>query len=528
MPTILELGQAVKKKYPGEYDNIPDGELGARIKLKYPEGYSEYTDAPPRRNEGMGKPLTPGKFYPEQQTQEEKTSPNQSAFRELVGKPAIETLPIVGSYFGPAGAGIGASLKQAAKSGMPSLFGESEGSGIGEAVSDVTLNSLIPSFITKGIGALLSPKKAFIDLITKRIPLTGGRSIASTSMPVKQAQALEEGSNKIGNALLQSQQADKLVTQAEEFGSKGAERFLKSESTILEKAARSTEGNVVDIQQIANKATTPKEFNQAFNEYTDKYGSNEVALSLLRLQKDVEKGASSAAQQAYSKISSNVMSDISQIRNMKLAVGESGEMVTSALARRNALSKGYNFESQTLDPDKVLSEIGGIKNQERYLEAMGKDGLKDFTEFLTQAKNIKEVASGMKSTAQETITAAEKEVLGIENTKSGLLQYAKRRFIFGLPFLASSLATGGTSLLAGTGLAGGLVLSDVVIGKLMADPVSRGVVLSAIKNPQLIAPSVVSKIIMNTLRGTAVTIQMPDDKDQKAIVGPEGQIQYQR
>lgn len=46
MPTIAELGQRVKAKYPGKYDDLPDDELGRKVKAKYPGSYADFTEAP--------------------------------------------------------------------------------------------------------------------------------------------------------------------------------------------------------------------------------------------------------------------------------------------------------------------------------------------------------------------------------------------------------------------------------------------------------------------------------------------------
>lgn len=43
--TVLELGQRVKAKYPGQYDDIPDVDLGRKVKAKHPE-YSDFVDVP--------------------------------------------------------------------------------------------------------------------------------------------------------------------------------------------------------------------------------------------------------------------------------------------------------------------------------------------------------------------------------------------------------------------------------------------------------------------------------------------------
>ncbi len=45
MPTILDLGQRVKAKYPGQYDDLSDVDLGRKVKAKYAQEYSDFTDA---------------------------------------------------------------------------------------------------------------------------------------------------------------------------------------------------------------------------------------------------------------------------------------------------------------------------------------------------------------------------------------------------------------------------------------------------------------------------------------------------
>lgn len=47
MATTAELGQKVKAKYPGAYDDLADDDLGRRVKAKYPGAYDDFTDAPP-------------------------------------------------------------------------------------------------------------------------------------------------------------------------------------------------------------------------------------------------------------------------------------------------------------------------------------------------------------------------------------------------------------------------------------------------------------------------------------------------
>lgn len=46
MPTINDLGQKVKAKYPGVYDDLSDAEVGSKVKAKFPGAYDDFTDAP--------------------------------------------------------------------------------------------------------------------------------------------------------------------------------------------------------------------------------------------------------------------------------------------------------------------------------------------------------------------------------------------------------------------------------------------------------------------------------------------------
>ncbi len=46
MPTIIDLGQKVKQKYPGVYDDLSDVEVGQKVKQKYPGSYDDFTDTP--------------------------------------------------------------------------------------------------------------------------------------------------------------------------------------------------------------------------------------------------------------------------------------------------------------------------------------------------------------------------------------------------------------------------------------------------------------------------------------------------
>ena len=44
MSTIIDLGQKVKAKYPGQYDDMSDFDVGQKVKAKYPTEYSDFQD----------------------------------------------------------------------------------------------------------------------------------------------------------------------------------------------------------------------------------------------------------------------------------------------------------------------------------------------------------------------------------------------------------------------------------------------------------------------------------------------------
>lgn len=51
-PTVLDLGQKVKAKHPGQYDDLDDAEVGRRVKAKFPGAYDDFADATPDKTAG--------------------------------------------------------------------------------------------------------------------------------------------------------------------------------------------------------------------------------------------------------------------------------------------------------------------------------------------------------------------------------------------------------------------------------------------------------------------------------------------
>jgi hypothetical protein len=59
MPDVTELGRAVKRKYPGAYNDLSDADLGRAFKAKYPGAYDDFTDIPAP---AQPSPAAPGGF----------------------------------------------------------------------------------------------------------------------------------------------------------------------------------------------------------------------------------------------------------------------------------------------------------------------------------------------------------------------------------------------------------------------------------------------------------------------------------
>lgn len=84
------MGQRVKAKYPGAYDDIPDGELGNRVKAKFPGAYDDFSDTARPALTAPGSDATEGVQVP------------GSEFQRRV----IEGLPAAGGALGGYGGGL--------------------------------------------------------------------------------------------------------------------------------------------------------------------------------------------------------------------------------------------------------------------------------------------------------------------------------------------------------------------------------------------------------------------------------------
>lgn len=121
MPTVADLGQRLKAKYPGIYDDLSDDEVGRRIKTKYPESYGDFSDPTPRPGTGLPPPVV-------------ATAQNNPIFSGMKNPDlrVLDALPTVGGFVGGAG---GAALGTLA-GGVGAIPGEIGGAALGGSAGE--------------------------------------------------------------------------------------------------------------------------------------------------------------------------------------------------------------------------------------------------------------------------------------------------------------------------------------------------------------------------------------------------------
>ncbi len=407
-------------------------------------------------NQGAGKP-----------TQQEQSQyvERQPAFREAIGKDIPSAIAFGGGFAGPGGGVAGSMIGQGLRDAAPSLFG---GEDSGSVAGDVLSNAVIPSVLGKIGNFIRSPREAMTELLSSRV----GRMSPGVKTAVAQ-DVLNQSSGKL-------------------------QQMRYPETGILESAATNVDDAVQSITKLANDPNiTPTQFNKVWTQYQNQYGKNTVAKALLKLSVDVDNSGSVAAQQAYKKISGQALSDVSQVRNFKMATGEPDTI--SQLATRKVIDSGYNAGSKTFNPDVILSELNGAKD-EIYKEAITPATRTNLTDLANAVKEQQTALEGKGSTDK-------------------LISYAKHRLIFALPFAA----VGGLNV--GTGVAGGIILGDAAINKAMRDPALSQMVVQAIKTGRTSqAAPLLQKAIINGLRGTAVVVQNADGEEENATIDQQGRV----
>lgn len=205
---------------------------------------------------------------------------------------------------------------------------------------------------------------------------------------------------------------------------------------------------------------------------------------------------------SISKLADKGLSDVSQVRNWKLATGETSTI--QQLGLRNAIGKGYNEGTGEIDPDAILKELTGDK-ADVYKEALQPATM---TRLKSLLNNIKSNQADLAPSGMDHV-----------------MQYAKHRMLFDLPFMLGAGMEGHEAL--GAAAIGGVILTDSAITKLMSDPVISKLTAQAIKTgTNSAAAPMLQKAITWALRGTPVMIQAGSDI-KNALINQNGQLQLQ-
>lgn len=171
MATVVDLGKAVKAKYPGAYDDVPDRDLGMRVRAAYPDAYGDYSDvAAPSEATRVGA--------------EPATNRNRSWGADLTRAALGTARPAggwaggalgaargaaLGSRFGPGGALAGSLILGGLGAAAGGAGGEAVGGKVGEglglveapadpadALKQAALVSALEHYVGRGAGAALN------------------------------------------------------------------------------------------------------------------------------------------------------------------------------------------------------------------------------------------------------------------------------------------------------------------------------------------------------------------------------------
>lgn len=117
MPTISELGQRVKARHPGVYDDLPDDEVGRRVQAKYPGKYDDFADSGQVAMSPLAAPRAATEAAPE------------DPFTATLGRVAVESLPSTVGFLGESIGTLG---------GYPGrIGGATAGGSLGEGVREI-------------------------------------------------------------------------------------------------------------------------------------------------------------------------------------------------------------------------------------------------------------------------------------------------------------------------------------------------------------------------------------------------------
>jgi hypothetical protein len=282
-----------------------------------------------------------------------------------VGRAVAETGPMIGGMLGgPLGAAGGYGISQILKKASPDYFGKPQ-EDIAGLIGGAGTEALLQGFLPRGVEAALS---------AARHPIVN----ALSSAPLKNFPSVKGGAAR--------EMTDQIMKQ-----------FGGSESGILlkggEKAAANFDEMLGYVNEARDKLRKAKKFGTfseedsqaALDEATqlmrETFGGNVVGKQLVRLRKEFEAGADVAATQSYKQVANTALSDITHVRNFKIATGSPREI--EQLALNKLVTNGFKDSEGRINANQIINELSD-KNAEIYKEAISPDKLGTLKSLLNE------------------------------------------------------------------------------------------------------------------------------------------------
>lgn len=211
------------------------------------------------------------------------------------------------------------------------------------------------------------------------------------------------------------------------------------------------------------------------------------------LQKGVEN-------ESITKAVDKAFGDVTQIRNLKILANPTD---VEQLGLQRAMNKGFSSDGK-INPDAILTELNG-KSKDVYDEAISPVAKQNLTDFLSEVKKLQ--------------PSSEKGAI------PGMINYARRRLVFDLTAGIGGHLLGGGVLGAGTGI----ILSEGVLSKFASSPLAGRLAIQALQEtPGSPQAQLISKVLVHSLRGSSILLQLPDGKTQPAVVDQQGNVVPQK
>lgn len=414
--------------------------------------------------------------------------PDETGRRMMAPAPdSSQSLPAIGGMMaGIPGAAAGAAIKQAVAK-EPSLT---------ELATDTAIQGLVPAVagkvVGKGIQAIAKASPSIKNLIN-----TGKN--AEEIARVEKINAAKEA--EVG-----------AFNTAREETATTANATNKANFEAAKTGQKETIGNLQDETKLRLSDSDPI-MQGIVGRNVDKLTAAPSRMIEGSIGDDVYKAA--RGQLPLKKVEDRAFSNVGDLRQLKLMDPGGVEQ----LGINRAIRKG--FSGGKINPDKILSELdNGI-----YKEALSPEAHSGLSDLMTSLKTESERVI---SAPEKVLPIGDKmkfkpEAPKLEPVDANILSYSKGKILLSLPALAIAPVLGVASVAKA---AGGIVLGEAAIAKLIQSPKIAQVAIAATKAP-LGSPQseFLTRILMGSLSGTKVKTQDAEGNDLTVQVGPKGDLQ---